>query len=209
MLTISHKCVVTLIDNYDSFVYNLSQYCAQLGAVVRVFRNDEVSVKTIPADTTHIIISPGPCAPQQAGVSCEVINHFAGKIPILGVCLGHQCIGEVFGGKIIKAQQLMHGKISQIHHDGKGVFAGININPLSVTRYHSLVVERTSFPKDLIISATLEEDFQTSREGDVMALRHKTLAVEGVQFHPEAFYTQGGMAMLANFIKQKNIRELP
>lgn len=199
----AQKKIVVIIDNYDSFVYNIGQYCSQLGAEVVVYRNDEITKENLPAQTTHLIISPGPATPSQAGISNEMILFWSGKLPILGVCLGHQCIGEVFGGKIIKAQKLMHGKISNIHHDGKGVFANISENPLAVVRYHSLVVANENFPKELVASAILEDDFQNQTNGDIMALRHKDLPIEGVQFHPEAYYTNSGMKILNNFLAQK------
>jgi len=194
---------VTIIDNYDSFVYNISQYCEQLGAEVAVFRNDEIAKNEIPKRTTHLIISPGPCTPTQAGISNEMINYWAGKIPIIGVCLGHQCIGEVFGGKIIKSPKVMHGKISQIHHDGKGIYQGQIDNPLAVVRYHSLVISRNHFPSNLIISATLEEDYKKNKNGVIMGVRHLSLPIEGVQFHPEAHYSKLGIDLLDNFLYQE------
>lgn len=196
MKPLSNRPIVALIDNYDSFTYNLLQYAEMLGADVRVFRNDAIAANALPADTTHIIISPGPATPHEAGISMEVIQHYAGKIPIFGVCLGHQCIGEVFGGEVVRAEKQMHGKMSNIHHDRKGVFQGITENPLPVVRYHSLIVSRKNFPQELIITATVDG----SPEGEIMALRHKTLAIEGVQFHPEAYYTHQGMSLLRNFL---------
>jgi anthranilate synthase component 2 len=185
-----------MIDNYDSFTYNLVQYFGELGADVRVFRNDQIAVTEIEKlKPDHIVISPGPCTPNEAGVSVETIQKLAGKIPILGVCLGHQSIGQAFGGKIIRARQLMHGKTSMIHHTNKGVFAGLP-SPFEATRYHSLVIERESIPDCLEIIAWTDD-------GEIMGVRHKTLAVEGVQFHPESILTQHGHAMLANFLKMK------
>lgn len=190
--------IVALIDNYDSFTYNLLQYAESLGAVVRVYRNDAIRPHELPTDTTHVMISPGPASPKVAGVSMAMIEYCVGKFPLLGVCLGHQCIGEVFGGKVIRAEKQVHGKISRIHHDGKGVFQHITENPLAVVRYHSLVVARESFPAELEITATVEG----APEGEIMALRHRRYAIEGVQFHPEAYYTQGGMIMMKNFLSQ-------
>jgi anthranilate synthase component 2 len=183
-----------MIDNYDSFTYNLVQYFGELGQDVRVVRNDQITVDEIGAlKPDHIVISPGPCTPNEAGVSIDTILHYAGKIPILGVCLGHQSIGQAFGGKIIRARQLMHGKTSMIHHSGKGVFAGL-ANPFEATRYHSLVIERETCPPVLEITAWTED-------GEIMGVRHKTLAVEGVQFHPESILTQHGHQLLSNFLK--------
>jgi anthranilate synthase component 2 len=188
--------MLLMIDNYDSFTYNLVQYFGELGADVRVFRNDQITVAEIEKlKPDHIVISPGPCTPTEAGVSVETIQKLAGKIPILGVCLGHQSIGQAFGGKIIRAKQLMHGKTSMIHHQGQGVFHGLP-TPFEATRYHSLVIERESCPAVLEITAWTED-------GEIMGVRHKTLAVEGVQFHPESILTQHGHAMLANFLKTK------
>jgi anthranilate synthase/aminodeoxychorismate synthase-like glutamine amidotransferase len=185
--------VVVMIDNYDSFTYNLVQYLGELGEEVRVFRNDRVGVDEIAAlAPAHIVISPGPCTPAEAGVSKEVIGHFAGRVPILGVCLGHQAIGEVFGGQVVRAARLMHGKTSMIHHDGRGVFAGLP-NPFEATRYHSLVVRRDTLPDDLELSAWTDRD-------EVMGLRHRRFAVEGVQFHPESILTRVGHDLLRNFL---------
>jgi para-aminobenzoate synthetase component 2 len=187
--------MVLLIDNYDSFVYNLVQYLGELGEEPIVFRNDAVTVERI-ADLapSHIIISPGPCTPLEAGVSNDVIRAFAGGTPILGVCLGHQAIGHVFGGKVIRAPRLMHGKTSMIHHDGRRAFAGVP-SPFRATRYHSLVIERQTMPDCLAITA--ETDL-----GEVMGVRHRECAVEGVQFHPEAILTEHGHQMLRNFLDQ-------
>jgi anthranilate synthase/aminodeoxychorismate synthase-like glutamine amidotransferase len=185
---------VLLIDNYDSFTYNLVQYFGELGAEVSVFRNDEVSIEEVERlNPSHIVISPGPCTPNEAGITLESIRQFAGRMPILGVCLGHQAIGQAFGGKVVRAQRVMHGKNSAIRHDGKGVFAGI-AGAFSATRYHSLVVERASLPDCLEISAS-------SEDGEIMGLRHRALPVEGVQFHPEALLTEHGHAMLKNFLQ--------
>jgi len=188
--------MLLMIDNYDSFTYNLVQYFGELGEDVRVYRNDEISVEQVGAlKPSHIVISPGPCTPTEAGVSVPVILEFAGKIPILGVCLGHQSIGQAFGGKIIHAKQLMHGKTSQIHHKNLGVFAGLP-DPFTATRYHSLVIERETIPDCLEITAWTDD-------GEIMGVRHKTLAVEGVQFHPESILTEHGHKMLDNFLKGK------
>jgi anthranilate synthase component II len=186
--------MILVIDNYDSFTYNLVQYLGEMGAKIQVVRNDEVTVPEIlERQPDQILISPGPCSPKEAGVSVETIQQLAGKIPILGVCLGHQSIGYAFGGKIIRAGKLMHGKTSQITHDGKGVFAGLP-NPFKATRYHSLVIEKASLPDCLQVTAT-------SEDGEIMGVRHKTLPVEGVQFHPESILTESGKALLANFLK--------
>jgi len=186
--------VVVMIDNYDSFTYNLVQYLGELGEEVRVFRNDRVGVAEIEAlGPSHIVISPGPCTPAEAGISKEVIGHFAGRVPVLGVCLGHQAIGEVFGGRVVRAERLMHGKTSLIHHDGRGLFAGI-ANPFEATRYHSLIIARDSMPADLELTAWTEE-------GEVMGVRHRRFAVEGVQFHPESILTRVGHDLLRNFLK--------
>ncbi len=184
-----------MIDNYDSFTYNLVQYFGELGEDVRVFRNDQITVAEIEQQKPdHIVISPGPCTPNEAGVSVETIRQLGGKIPILGVCLGHQSIGAAYGGKIVRAKQLMHGKTSMIHHKNVGVFHGLP-DPFEATRYHSLVIERESIPDVLEITAWTDD-------GEIMGVRHKSLAVEGVQFHPESILTQYGHEMLANFLKQ-------
>ena len=186
--------MILVIDNYDSFTYNLVQYLGELGAEVKVLRNDEASVDAIAAlAPERIVISPGPGTPDDAGVSLEVIARLAARVPILGVCLGHQAIGQAFGGKVVRAGRVMHGKVSRIRHDGKGVFAGVP-EDFVATRYHSLVVERESLPKTLEVSAE-------SEDGEVMGLRHRTLPVEGVQFHPEALLTEHGHRMLENFLK--------
>jgi anthranilate synthase/aminodeoxychorismate synthase-like glutamine amidotransferase len=186
--------MVLMIDNYDSFTFNLVQYLAQLGADVRVFRNDELTVESIETMApSHLVLSPGPCTPNEAGITLKTIEHLAGRIPILGVCLGHQAIGQAFGGKVVRAKQVMHGKTSRIRHDGAGVFSHIE-DEFVATRYHSLVVERSSLPACLEISAE-------SEDGEIMGLRHRSLAIEGVQFHPEALLTQHGHKLLQNFIQ--------
>jgi anthranilate synthase component II len=186
--------MLLMIDNYDSFTYNLVQYFGELGQEVVVHRNDEIDLAGVAKlAPTHIVVSPGPCTPNEAGISVPLIMEFAGKIPILGVCLGHQSIGQAFGGKIVHAKQLMHGKTSQIYHQDAGVFKGLP-NPFRATRYHSLVIERESLPDCLEITAWTEDD-------EIMGVRHKTLAVEGVQFHPESILTEYGHEMLANFLK--------
>ncbi|OGI44992.1 MAG: anthranilate/aminodeoxychorismate synthase component II [Candidatus Muproteobacteria bacterium RIFCSPHIGHO2_01_FULL_65_16] len=186
--------MLLMIDNYDSFTYNLVQYLGELGADVRVYRNDRITVPEIERlAPDHIVISPGPCTPHEAGVSVDAIKILGGKIPILGVCLGHQSIGAAYGGKIVRAKQLMHGKTSMIHHAGKGVFQGLP-SPFEATRYHSLVIERESLPDCLEITAWTED-------GEIMGVRHKTLVVEGVQFHPESILTQHGHELLSNFLK--------
>jgi len=185
--------MLLVIDNYDSFTYNLVQYLGELGQDVRVVRNDGIAAADVAGlAPSHIVVSPGPCTPNEAGISLDVIKMYAGKIPILGVCLGHQSIGQAFGGKIVRAARVMHGKTSPIHHDGKGVFAGLP-NPVEATRYHSLLIERASVPDCLDVTARTAED-------EIMAVRHKTLPVEGVQFHPESFLTTAGKDLLANFI---------
>jgi len=184
--------MVLMIDNYDSFTYNLVQYLAELGADVRVVRNDEIGVDGVQALAPRaIVISPGPSAPARAGISLEVIRRLAGRVPILGVCLGHQAIGQAFGGKVVRAKRVMHGKVSTVRHDGEGLFHGLPAQ-FKVTRYHSLAVERASLPACLKITAE-------SDDGEIMGLRHRELAVEGVQFHPEALLTEHGHRMLQNF----------
>jgi anthranilate synthase component 2/para-aminobenzoate synthetase component 2 len=185
--------MILVIDNYDSFTYNLVQYLGELGAEVQVFRNDAITLEQIAAlKPAKILVSPGPCDPPQAGISCEVIWTFGPTIPTFGVCLGHQCIGHVFGGKVVRAARLMHGKTSQIRHDGRGVFAGMP-NPFEATRYHSLLVQREGLPADLEISADTDQ-------GEIMGLRHKKFPVHGVQFHPESILTQDGKRILKNFL---------
>ena len=189
--------MLLMIDNYDSFTYNLVQYLGELGSDVKVFRNNKITVSEIGRlAPDHIVISPGPCTPKEAGISVETIREFAGRIPILGVCLGHQSIGAAFGGEIVRAPVLMHGKTSLIHHDGRGVFAGIG-NPFAATRYHSLLIRRETLPACLEISAWTES-------GEIMGVRHRELAVEGVQFHPESILTQPGKDLLRNFLNLKN-----
>ena len=191
---------VLMIDNYDSFTYNLVQYLGELEAEVEVVRNDQVGVETIVAtDASHIMISPGPCTPNEAGVSMAAIEALAGKIPILGVCLGHQSIGQVFGGEIVHAREIMHGKTSPVVHTGAGVFAGLE-SPFVATRYHSLVIGRDSIPGCLEITAWTED--ADGGLDEIMGVRHKQLVVEGVQFHPESILTEQGHALLGNFLAQ-------
>ncbi|MBN1694712.1 aminodeoxychorismate/anthranilate synthase component II [candidate division WOR-3 bacterium] len=190
--------MILLIDNYDSFVYNLAQFLGELGAEIRVRRNDKISIEEIEhlAPTT-IMISPGPGTPKDSGISPEVLLHFKGRIPMMGVCLGHQTIGEVFGGKVIRADKILHGKTSKIYHDGKTIFENIE-NPFTATRYHSLIVERKTLPDCFTLSAWTEDE-------TVMAIRHKEYNIEGVQFHPESVLTNVGMEILKNFIKGREI----
>jgi anthranilate synthase component 2 len=191
----SHKIRLLMIDNYDSFTYNIVQYFGELGAEVEVFRNDEISIDQIAAKKPdRLVISPGPCSPFEAGISVAAVQHFAGKLPILGVCLGHQSIGAAFGGNIIRAQALMHGKTSVITTIQRGVFAGLP-KQFTVNRYHSLAIEKSSIPDVLEVTAWTDD-------GEIMGVRHKTLAVEGVQFHPESILTEHGHAMLKNFLVQ-------
>jgi len=192
--------MLLMIDNYDSFTYNVVQYFGELGAEVKVIRNDELTIEQIEAlQPERIVVSPGPCTPTEAGVSIAAIHHFAGKLPILGVCLGHQSIGQAFGGDVVRARQVMHGKTSLVVHENKGVFAGLN-NPLTVTRYHSLVVKRETLPDCLEMTAWTA--FEDGSVDEIMGLRHKTLNIEGVQFHPESILTEQGHALFANFLKQ-------
>ena len=194
--------MVLMIDNYDSFTFNLVQYLGELGAEVRVFRNDELTVHDIEAlAPSHVVLSPGPCTPNEAGITLETIGRLAGRIPILGVCLGHQAIGQAFGGKVVRAKHVMHGKVSRVRHDKHGVFTEIP-NDFVATRYHSLVVERASLPDCLEISAE-------SEDGEIMGLRHRKLMVEGVQFHPEALLTEHGHKLLQNFIQGTEGRKAP
>jgi anthranilate synthase component 2 len=187
--------VLLMIDNYDSFTYNLVQYLGELGQDVKVLRNDEMTVDEIEGlAPARIVLSPGPCTPNEAGVSLELIRRFAGRVPILGVCLGHQAIGQAFGGRIVHAKTLMHGKVSSIHHTGKGVFAGLP-SPYEATRYHSLAIERASCPAELELTAWTDD-------GEIMGVRHKSLPLEGVQFHPESILTQHGHALLRNFLNR-------
>ena len=191
--------MLLMIDNYDSFTYNLVQYLGELGQDVQVYRNDEIDLATVKKlNPRHIVISPGPCTPNEAGISVPLIHEFAGKIPLLGVCLGHQSIGQAFGGHIIKAKTLMHGKTSLIHHTNSGVFKDLP-NPYTATRYHSLVIERATIPDCLEITAWTED--ANGEFGEIMGVKHKTLAVEGVQFHPESVLTEHGHALLDNFLK--------
>ena len=192
--------MLLMIDNYDSFTYNLVQYLGELGADVQVHRNDMISVQEIEALAPEkIVISPGPCTPNEAGVSVETIKQFAGRIPILGVCLGHQSIGQAYGGHIVHARAIMHGKTSMIHHNDGGVFHGLP-NPLEATRYHSLVIEQDSLPECLEVTAWTQDD--KGEVDEIMGVRHKTLAVEGVQFHPESILTGCGHDLLRNFLEQ-------
>ncbi len=192
---------VCMIDNYDSFTFNLVQYLGELGAEVETHRNDALTVEDIEAIApSHIVISPGPCTPNEAGISMAVIRHFAGKLPILGVCLGHQAIGQVYGGRVVRAPQVMHGKTSKIHHRGQGVFTGLD-DPLEVTRYHSLVVAADDLPTCLEITAWTDEDDVTP--GLIMGFRHRELDIEGVQFHPESILTRQGHELLANFLTRR------
>jgi len=187
-----------MIDNYDSFTYNLVQYFGELGVEVQVYRNDQITLDALEKlQPERIVISPGPCTPNEAGISLAAIKHFAGRLPLLGVCLGHQCIGQAFGGKVVHAKQIMHGKTSMIRHQDKGVFSGLE-NPFEATRYHSLVIEKESLPDCLEVTAWTETVDGTFDE--IMGVRHKTLAVEGVQFHPESILTQHGHDMLRNFL---------
>jgi len=187
-----------MIDNYDSFTYNIVQYLGELGADVLVYRNDAISIAEIEAlAPAHIVISPGPCTPNEAGISVEVIKQFSGRIPLLGICLGHQSIGQAFGGDVIRAKKVMHGKLSAIHHQGKGVFAGLP-SPFTATRYHSLVVDAATLPDCLEVTAWTEDE--AGERDEIMGLRHRTLAVEGVQFHPESILSEHGHQMLRNFL---------
>jgi para-aminobenzoate synthetase component 2 len=193
--------MILMIDNYDSFTYNLVQYLGELGADVRVYRNDQTTVSEIERLAPEkIVISPGPCTPREAGVSCEVIRHFAGRVPLLGVCLGHQCIGEVFGGEIVRAPSLFHGKTSMIYHDGRTIFQGLP-RPFEATRYHSLVIRRETLPACLELSAETDD-------GVIMGVRHRELPIEGVQFHPESILTREGKNVLANFLSQAPVVEV-
>lgn len=192
--------MLLIIDNYDSFTYNLYQYFCELGAEVKVVRNDEVTLEQIAGlNPSHLVISPGPCTPNEAGISLEAIEYFAGKLPILGVCLGHQAIAQVFGGEIVRARQVMHGKTSPIKHTGQNVFAGLN-NPLTVTRYHSLVVKTDSLPDCFELTAWTERSDGSVDE--IMGYQHRELAIEAVQFHPESIKTEQGHELLANFLRR-------
>ena len=191
--------MLLIIDNYDSFTYNLYQYFCELGAEVVVVRNDEIDIAVIEAlAPTHLVISPGPCTPNDAGISLQAIEYFAGKLPILGVCLGHQSLAQVFGGDVVRARQVMHGKTSSIYHTDRGVFEGLN-NPLTVTRYHSLVVKAATLPDCFEITAWTQLNGEFD---EIMGIRHKTLDLEGVQFHPESILTEQGHQLLANFLQR-------
>ena len=191
--------MLLMLDNYDSFTYNLVQYFGELGVEVQVYRNDQISIDEIEKlNPDHIVISPGPCTPNEAGVSLDVIKHFAGKKPILGVCLGHQSIGQAFGGEIIHAREIMHGKTSMVHHNNAGVFKGLN-NPLQATRYHSLVINKNSVPDCFDITAWTEDG--QGKLDEIMGIKHKTLPIEGVQFHPESILTEQGHQLLNNFLQ--------
>ncbi|MHA7854268.1 aminodeoxychorismate/anthranilate synthase component II [Marinobacter shengliensis] len=191
--------MLLMIDNYDSFTYNVVQYLAELGADVQVYRNDEITIEQIEAlKPERLVISPGPCTPNEAGISMDAIRHFAGKLPILGICLGHQSIGQVYGGDIIRAGKVMHGKVSAVYHNDLGVFRGLN-NPLQATRYHSLVIDKNTLPDCLEVTAwTRNEDGSIE---EIMGVRHKTLPIEGVQFHPESIMTEQGHELLRNFLR--------
>lgn len=191
--------MILVIDNYDSFVYNLVQYIGELGQELRVVRNNKITIPGIEMlAPTHIMISPGPCTPNEAGISLEVIQHFKGRIPILGVCLGHQAIGQAFGGEVIRALRPIHGKTSMVVHDGQGIFSGI-VSPLKATRYHSLIIKKETLPSCLSISAQTEQ-------GEIMGVRHREFAIEGVQFHPESILTEHGHAMLQNFLDMRGMK---
>ena len=197
--------MILVIDNYDSFVYNLVQYLGEIYPEIKIYRNDKISIpEIVQLNPKYIVISPGPCTPKEAGISVELIRYFAGKIPILGVCLGHQCIGTAFGGKIVRAKRLLHGKTSLIYHDGKTIYSGLS-NPFVATRYHSLVIEPQSLPKCLEITARTKD----TKIKEIMGVRHKKWLVEGVQFHPESILTTEGKKLLKNFLdlkKSKNTK---
>ena len=195
--------MIFVLDNYDSFTYNLVQYLGELGAAVEVRRNDEVSVGEIEAmRPERIVVSPGPCTPQDAGISIELIRHFAGKVPLLGVCLGHQAIGAAFGGEVVRAKTLMHGKTSAVEHDGRTIFRGLD-SPMTATRYHSLIVREEDLPRDLEVSAWTRDQDGTRV---IMGLRHRKFPVEGVQFHPESVLTSEGKKLVANFLELQRER---
>jgi anthranilate synthase/aminodeoxychorismate synthase-like glutamine amidotransferase len=190
--------MVFVLDNYDSFTYNLVQYLGELGAKVEVHRNDELTVEQVEAlRPDRILLSPGPCTPSEAGILVPLIRHMAGRVPIFGVCLGHQAIGEAFGGQVVRASRLMHGKTSSVTHDAKGIFTGLD-SPLTCTRYHSLIVAEDSLPAELIVTARAQENDGSGSV--IMGLRHRTLPIEGVQFHPESVLTEGGHQMIRNFL---------
>ena len=185
--------MLVMVDNYDSFTYNLVQYLGELGQVIKVFRNDQITVDELEQMAPErVVVSPGPCSPAEAGISNEVIRRFAGRVPVLGVCLGHQCIGHVFGGDVVRAARLMHGKTSMIHHDGKTIFKGLP-NPFQATRYHSLIIKRETLPRCLEVTAETDQ-------GEIMGVRHKEHQIEGVQFHPESILTEAGKDLLRNFL---------
>lgn len=189
--------MVFVLDNYDSFTYNLVQYMGELGAEMTIRRNDQVTVEQIEdLKPERIVLSPGPCTPQEAGISIPLIRHFAGKVPILGVCLGHQAIGAAFGGKVVRASQIMHGKTSAVDHDGRNLFAGLS-NPMTCTRYHSLIVAEDNLPPELEVSARVQDG---QGKGTIMGLRHRSYPVEGVQFHPESVLTADGKSLIKNFL---------
>ncbi|MCG7198257.1 aminodeoxychorismate/anthranilate synthase component II [Marinobacter pelagius] len=191
--------MLLMIDNYDSFTYNVVQYLAELGADVRVYRNDEITIEQIEAlKPERLVISPGPCTPNEAGISMEAIRHFAGKLPILGICLGHQAIGQVYGADIVRAGRVMHGKVSPVYHKDIGVFRGLS-NPLQATRYHSLVIDQATLPDCLEVTAWTRNDDGSIEE--IMGVRHTTLPIEGVQFHPESIMTEQGHELLRNFLR--------
>ncbi len=192
--------MLLMIDNYDSFTYNLVQYFGELGQEVEVYRNDHITLEEIEElNPQYLVISPGPCTPNEAGISVDAIRHFAGKIPIMGVCLGHQSIAQAFGGKIIRAKQVMHGKTSEVYHCNKGMFLDLP-NPVQTTRYHSLVIEQATLPSCLEVTAWVQDEQENMDE--IMGIRHKTLPIEGVQFHPESILTEQGHNMLKNFLEQ-------
>ncbi|SEG71969.1 aminodeoxychorismate/anthranilate synthase component II [Marinobacterium lutimaris] len=192
--------MLLIIDNYDSFTYNVVQYFRELGAEVRVCRNDEISLAGIESlAPTHLVISPGPCTPNEAGISLQAIEYFAGRLPILGICLGHQALGQVFGARVVRARQVMHGKTSPVYHRGEGVFSGLE-NPLSVTRYHSLILEKETLPEVLEVTAWTRND--QGENDEIMGVRHRELDVEGVQFHPESILTRQGHELLQNFLNR-------
>ena len=193
--------MLLMIDNYDSFTYNVVQYLAELGADVQVHRNDEITIEQIEAlNPERLVISPGPCTPNEAGISMAAIRHFAGKVPILGICLGHQAIGQVYGGDVIRAGRVMHGKVSPVFHKDIGVFRGLS-NPLQATRYHSLVIDKATLPDCLEVTAWTRNDDGSIEE--IMGVRHKTLPIEGVQFHPESIMTEQGHELLRNFLRSQ------
>jgi anthranilate synthase component 2 len=196
--------MLLMIDNYDSFTYNLVQYFGELGQDVKVYRNDQIDIETVQKmNPEYLVISPGPCTPTEAGISVEAIKHFAGKIPIMGVCLGHQSIGQAFGGNIIRAKEVMHGKTSPVYHKDQGMFASLP-NPVQTTRYHSLVIEQASLPDCLEVTSWTQDE--NGDLDEIMGVRHKEFAIEGVQFHPESILTDQGHQMLRNFIQQNSTK---